>query len=43
MAVRSLRKSWDEKLKDRKEKEVVKAFQKEIRSSLADQQKVEAL
>jgi hypothetical protein len=40
LAVKPLKKSWNEKVKQRKEKEMLAAFQKEVRSGLAEEKKV---
>lgn len=40
MGVRALRKSWDEKMKERKNKEMLIEYQKEIRDGLAAEKKV---
>ena len=41
LAVKPLKKSWNEKVKQRKEKEMLTAFQKEVRAGLAEEKKVE--
>lgn len=41
IAVKSLRKSWDDKVKERREKQVLQEYQKEVRETLASERKAE--